>query len=87
MRRAAQRALVPVPFALGDVQAALMELLPKPLLTRDQMRSLRVDNVVSEDALTLRDMGIQPTSLEAIVPTYLHRYRRGGRLGRTPAAT
>ena len=34
-------------------------------------------------ALTLADLGIQATALEAIVPTYLHRYRRGGRLGRT----
>ncbi len=77
------RLLVPIPFAVGQVQAAFLGLLPKPPLTRDQLISLKTDSVVSEEALTLADLGVQATALEAIVPTYLQRYRRGGRLGRT----
>ncbi len=77
------RLLVPIPFAVGQVQAAFLGLLPKPPLTRDQLISLKTDSVVSEGALTLADLGVQATALEAIVPTYLQRYRRGGRLGRT----
>lgn len=80
-----RRLLVPVPFAIGQIQAAFLGLLPKPPMTRDQLLSLKTDSVVSEGALTLADLEVQATALEAIVPTYLHRYRRGGRLGRTSA--
>lgn len=78
-----KRLLVPVPFFVGEIQAAFLGMMPKPLLTRDQMLSLRGENVVGDGALTLADLGVQPTALEAIVPTYLRRHRKGGRLGRT----
>ncbi len=74
-----RRLLVPWPFALAEVQARFLELLPVPPLTRDQVRMLRRDNVVSEGALTLADLGIAPTAAEVILPTYLDRYRPGGR--------
>ncbi len=74
-----RRLLVPWPFALAEFQAAFLELLPVPPLTRDQVRLLRRDNVVSSGALTLADLGIAPTAAEIILPTYLDRYRRGGR--------
>ena len=80
-----KRLLVPVPFFVGEIQATLLGLMPNPLLTRDQILSLKTDNVVAEAAMTLADLGVQPTALEAIVPTYLHRYRKGGRLGRASA--
>ena len=81
-----RRLLVPVPFAVGEFQASLLGLLPKPPVTRDQIRSLKSDSVVGEGARTLADLAVQPTALEAIVPTYLSRYRRGGRLGRASLA-
>ena len=74
-----KRLLLPVPFKMAQLQAALLELLPVPPLTRDQVRLLRHDNVVSEGALTLADLGIEPTALEVIIPTYLGRFRPGGR--------
>ncbi len=77
-----RRLLLPWPFALAELQAAFLERLPVPPLTRDQVRLLRRDNVVSEDALTLADLGITPTSVELIVPTYLDRYRPHGRFQR-----
>ncbi|MEP4377751.1 MAG: complex I NDUFA9 subunit family protein [Alphaproteobacteria bacterium] len=80
------RLLVPIPFFVGDIQASLVGILPNPPVTRDQMKSLRADNVVSADAFTLADLGISPTAMESILPTYLHRYRRGGRFGRTSMA-
>lgn len=76
-----RRLLVPVPFALAELQAAVLELLPVPPLTRDQVKLLRRDNVVSPGALTLADLGIRPTPVEIILPTYLERYRPGGRFG------
>ena len=69
------RLLLPVPFALASFEAWFLEKLPVPLLTRDQVRMLRHDNVVSEGALGLRDLGVEPTAIEVVVPTYLHRYR------------
>ncbi len=73
-----KRFLVPVPFAIARIQAAVLGLLPKPLLTLDQLRLLERDNVVSEGALTLKDIGILPTAAEAIVPSYLWRFRKHG---------
>jgi NADH dehydrogenase len=76
-----KRLLTPVPWGLAMLEAAVLELAPVPLLTRDQVRLLRSDNVVSPGALTLRDLGITPTAVEEILPTYLDRYRRGGWFG------
>ena len=81
-----RRLLIPVPFAVGQIQAAFLGMLPKPPMTRDQLLSLKTDHVVSDEALTLADLGVQPTTLAAILPTYLRRHRRGGRLGRASVA-
>lgn len=80
-----RRLLVPLPFALARMQAALLELLPVPPLTRDQVALLRRDNVVSEGARTLADLGITPSAAELIIPTYLDRYRPGGRFNEAAA--
>ena len=72
------RPLVPIPFALASIEAAFLELLPSPLLTRDQVRLLRADNVAAAGAPGLAALGIAPTSCEVILPTYLARYRRAG---------
>ena len=81
-----RRLLVPIPFAIADLQGAVLQLLPVPPLTRDQVRLLREDNIVSEGALGLADLGIDPTGVEVIVPTYLDRYRPGGRFSTNLAA-
>jgi NADH dehydrogenase len=79
MRR---RLLVPIPFWLAKLQAAVLQLLPKPPLTIDQVRLLEVDNVVSEaakrDGRTLEGLGIAPIAIEAVVPDYLERFRPRG---------
>lgn len=74
-----KRLLLPLPFGLAELQGAVLQLLPVPPLTRDQVRMLRRDNVVGPDALTLSDLGIEPTAIEVVLPTYLDRYRSGGR--------
>jgi len=74
-----RRLLLPLPFALARIEAAFLELLPKPLLTRDQVRLLERDNVVVPGVLGFADLGIHPTALELVLPTYLGRYRPGGR--------
>jgi NADH dehydrogenase len=74
-----QRLLVPVPFWLAEVQAAFLSLLPNPPLTRDQLKLLRSDNVVAPGTAGLAELGISPTAAEVVLPTYLDRFRRGGR--------
>ena len=77
-----RRLLVPLPFGLAKLQAQFLQYLPTPLLTPDQVELLRTDNVVSQAALaegrTLAALGISPTALEAVVPSYLWRFRKAG---------
>jgi NADH dehydrogenase len=77
-----KRLLVPLPWAIAKIQGMILGLLPKPLLTADQVESLKSDNVVSEAAArerrTLEGLGIAPRGIAGIVPTYLYRYRRAG---------
>jgi uncharacterized protein YbjT (DUF2867 family) len=73
------RLLVNLPFGLAKLEAAFLELLPVPPLTRDQVELLKHDNVVAQGAATLADLGIAPTAVESILPTYLDRFRAGGR--------
>src|SRR6202140_743120 len=76
------RPLVPVPFALLKLQAMLLQFLPKPPLTPEQVELLKHDNIVSDaakrDGRTLEALGIVPESIAAIVPTYLWRFRKSG---------
>lgn len=85
-----KRLLLPLPFGLAKLQGAVFQLLPNPLLTVDQVTLLERDNVVSEEALaegrTLAAIGITPTPLGAILPTYLWRFRKGGQFAPEPGA-
>ena len=73
-----RRLLVPIPFSVAMMQAAVLQFLPSPLLTMDQVRLLKTDNVVAPNTLTLADLGIEPGPAEAVLPTYLWRFRRKG---------
>ena len=73
-----KRLLVDLPYGLASLQARLMSLLPNPPLTPDQVEMLKGDNIVSSGALTLATLGIAATAVEAVLPTYLDRFRRGG---------
>jgi uncharacterized protein YbjT (DUF2867 family) len=78
-----KRWLVPLPFPLAKLQGVILQLLPNPPLTLDQVRLLERDNVVSEaakrDNRTLEGLGItEPVAAEAVVPDYLEQYRPKG---------
>ncbi len=74
-----QRILLPLPWGVAALIGAAGDLLPvKPPLTSDQVELLRSDNVANVALPGLLALGIVPTAVQAIVPTYLHRYRRGG---------
>ncbi|WP_421698291.1 complex I NDUFA9 subunit family protein [Ancylobacter sp.] len=85
-----KRLLLPMPAGLAAFNARFLEMLPNPLLTRDQVRLLGYDNVVSDAAKaegrTLEGLGITPSALGAILPGYLWRYRKAGQFSRPEAA-
>jgi uncharacterized protein YbjT (DUF2867 family) len=68
-----QARLIPVPFAAWHALAWMAEALPHPALTRNQVELMEIDTVVSQDALTLADMGISPKSVEQTLEEITHR--------------
>jgi NADH dehydrogenase len=74
-----KRLLLPVPFPLAALEALWLERLPYPPVTRDQLRMLRRDCVVTPGASGFAELGITPTAVELVLPFYLERFRRGGR--------
>jgi NADH dehydrogenase len=68
--------LVPLPFWAAEVLGGVLQVFPDAPLTRDQVRLLRTDKVVSGSGPTLADVGVEAKALEAIVPEYLAVYRR-----------
>ncbi|WP_293680197.1 complex I NDUFA9 subunit family protein [uncultured Phenylobacterium sp.] len=76
-----RRLLLPIPFEAASLLGSLGDLasfLIKPPITADQIQLLKSDNVVSGACPGLTELGVTPTPLEAVLPTYLYRYRRGG---------
>jgi NADH dehydrogenase len=76
-----KRLLLPVPFPVAGMLGALGDLVAgiiPPPITSDQVQLLKADNVVSGAHPGLAELGITATTLEAVLPTYLYRYRKGG---------
>ena len=71
--------LLPVPFWLASLMSAFLQFLPTPPLTPDQVTLLQSDNVASGDLPGLETLDISPTAAEVVLPTYMDRFRRGGR--------
>jgi uncharacterized protein YbjT (DUF2867 family) len=77
-----KRLLVPLPFGAASLLGTIASVLPKPILTSDQVELLKSDNIVSVAAQsqgrTLQGLAITPRSIEGIVPAYLYRFRKAG---------
>ncbi len=80
-----RRLILNIPFFVANIMGFAMEILHvitlgllKPQITVDQVKSLRSDNVVSENAKGLDALGIKPVALEAVLPEYLWRFRPDG---------
>lgn len=85
-----KRPLLEVPAPVARLLGCTLGMLPGAPLTADQVRMLESDNVVSEAAVaegrTLEGLGIEPVAVEAVVPTYLWRYRKTGQFDRAKLA-
>ncbi len=81
-----RRVIVGMPFWAARIMAGVLDivkfvsfqLFPNNILTRDQLKNLRRDNVVSEGAMGFSDLGIEPTTLESVLPEYLWKFRPSG---------
>ena len=74
-----KRFVVDLPMPLAKIQASLLGLMPKPLLTKDQCKILNeADNIVSNKHLTLEDLNIKPADVEQSMSKWLWRFRDGG---------
>lgn len=85
-----KRCLVSIPYGIAKVKGTIISgaskcvgfltgLTPRPMLTADQVETLKSDSVVSEGALSFSELGLKPTAMAAILPSYLARFRKGGR--------
>ena len=72
------RFMLEMPMGLARIQARIGELIPGKPFTRDQLLLLQRDNVVTDGAMGLQELGITATPVEMVVPEYLDRYRQGG---------
>lgn len=74
--------LVSVPWSVAHYIALVAQMLPKPLLTVDQVRLLKQDNIVSTAAeaegRTLAGIGINPSNMRGVLPSYLQRFKPHG---------
>ena len=71
-----RRLLLPIPFAVAELQARLFELLPSPPLTTSQVDLLKADTVASGTLPGFRELDIQPKTIEEVVPTYIGAARK-----------
>lgn len=82
-----ERRIVRLPESIGLLQAWVLEWLPgRPLLSRDNLRSMQVPNVATDQLPGLAALGISATDIEAVMPAWLARGGEAERLNRWRAA-
>ena len=78
-----RRILLPVPLFFGKLSAKFFQLFPKPLITEDQLRLLKYNNVVSGKYKTNSDIGFPAKCLfEKEVEKYCYMWREGGQFSK-----
>lgn len=81
-----RRLLIALPFFVAKIMASVLDfiqavtigVIANKQITRDQVRLLAGDNVVSEGVRTFADLGIEPISVESVIGEYLYAYRPYG---------
>jgi uncharacterized protein YbjT (DUF2867 family) len=66
--------LMPLPFAAWQALASISEVLPSPLVTRNQIDLMQIDNVASRDMPGFAELGISPHAVEQILREMLQAY-------------
>ena len=76
-----KRFLINIPFNIAKFQSYFLQMLPKPILTTDQVELLKYDNVPSGQYPNLNDLGIKGKTINSILPKYIYRFRTYGQFG------
>jgi NADH dehydrogenase len=76
-----KRFLIPIPFSLAKINSYLLQLLPNPLLTPDQVELLKYNNITTGQHPTLTNLGITGKTIKDVLPKYIYRFRAGGQFG------
>ncbi len=73
-----ERRFVSIPWFAAKMQGMVLGLMSKPLLTCDQVKTLKTDNIIDEKALNLTDLNVETTAMRTILPRYLSNFKKGG---------
>ena len=74
-----KRILLPLPLSLANISAKMFEIMPKPLITQDQLRLLKYNNILSGKYKTNSDIGIPSVRyFDEEVKKYCYMWRDGG---------
>ena len=79
-----KRIVLDVPLSIGKILGSIFQLMPgRPLLTKDQCLILEgKHNIVSDNHLTIKDLGITPTNVEKKMSEWLVQYKEGGQFSK-----
>ncbi|MEZ0259693.1 MAG: complex I NDUFA9 subunit family protein [Alphaproteobacteria bacterium] len=82
---------LPLPLPVAKIAGAMSSLCSailssKPALTVDQVKTLTRNSILQPGSPGLKELGVTATDVEAILPTYLARFKQGGRFGSVPNA-
>ena len=77
-----KRFLLPIPILFAKVLGRILQVMPKPLLTADQVELMQYNSVVSNKYPTLKDLKISPKTINEVLPNYIWRHRQGGQFSK-----
>ena len=78
-----KRLLIPMPLIIAKIIAMFFQLLPKPLLTLDQLRLLKYDNILSGNYKSNLDIGYNcKLKFEEELEKYCYMWREGGQFSK-----
>tara|TARA_B100001123_G_C15198911_1_gene982502 strand:+ start:1 stop:939 length:939 start_codon:yes stop_codon:yes gene_type:complete len=76
-----KRFFINIPFNIAKFQSYFLQMLPKPILTTDQVELLKYDNIPSGQYPNLNDLGVKGKTINSILPQYIYRFRTYGQFG------
>ena len=76
-----KRFLINIPFNIAKFQSYFLQMLPKPILTTDQVELLKYDNIPSGQYPNMKDLGVKGETINSILPQYIYRFRTYGQFG------
>ena len=77
-----KRFLLPIPIPIAKVLGRILQVMPKPLLSADQVELMQYDTIVSNKYPTVKDLKIKPKNINEVLPSYIWRHRQEGQFSK-----